>query len=231
MLKYMLESLSNRVLDVVCSNLLSKKVPLKDTNNSKVENSSEVLSTWVEEHGDYLYRYALRYYREQSVAEDVVQETFLAATASIKQFEGRSSPRTWLISILRHKLHDRLRKKQKDESIVFENELLDYTDNLFDAHEHWTKEAGPLTWKDQPDNIFEQKEFLSVLEGCLAKVPESQRQIFILREIDGFEREEISEKLGLTATNIGVILHRVRLALQSCLQRNWYSKIFVERTA
>lgn len=175
----------------------------------------------VDEHYDYLYRYAFRYFRSPERAEDLVQETFLAATGALKRFEGGSSPRTWLLSILRHKIMDVMREKNREDPL--DVDAIDNRDlNLFDESGHWRVDTGPSNWGRSPDSLLKEKEFLNVLHACLGKIPQVIRQVFLLREMEGFDRAEISEKLNLTSSNVGVLLHRVRLSLQRCLQFNWF---------
>lgn len=180
------------------------------------------LDVLVDDHFDYLYRYAFRYFRSDDKAEELVQETFLAATQAISRFEGSCSPRTWLTSILRHKIMDRVRVKNREELIDFEAMERDPLSKLFDEGEHWRIETGPLLWGGSPDDALNQKRFFGVLNQCLHKLPSKLREVFLLREMDGCEREEICAKLELTSSNVGVILHRARISLQQCLQTNWF---------
>lgn len=176
---------------------------------------------WMEEHGDYLFRYALRHFRDTETAEDLLQETFLAATRGQSQFRGQAAARTWLTSILRHKIIDRIRKKNSDRHVSFEDLGEEAIANLFNSDEHWVEEAGPREWGMNPEEACERSEFRGVMQACLEKLPEKFRHIFVMREVDGLSREEISADFGLTTTNIGVILHRARILLRGCLQRNW----------
>lgn len=189
--------------------------------NAKDNSHQHLLEAWVEEYGDYLFRYAFRYFRTEDSAQDLVQETFLAAAESIERFEGRSTPKTWLTGILRHKILDQIKSKVRQERF----EVTDYLSEEhlvgFDQAEHWTLERGPLPWGSAPDHVIKQKQFVSVLDSCLRKLPERIRQIFLLRELEGRNRTEISVEFELTESNIGVILHRARIALQGCLQENW----------
>ena len=172
----------------------------------------------VDEHYDYLFRYAFRYFRAADRAEELVQETYLAAVESIERFEGRSSPRTWLTGILRHKIMDRVRKANTARRFEAEGEHLA---KLFDAQEHWRDDTGPISW-GSPERALGQRQFLSAVESCLSKLTEQSRQIFMLRELEGLPREEICQQLSITANNVGVILHRARLSLQHCLHQSWF---------
>ena len=182
---------------------------------------ADVVKAWVEEHGDYLYRYCLRHFRDAASAEDLVQETFLAAVRSHESFAGKSAARTWLTSILRNKIIDRIRQQGRHRELSLDALEADKLSHFFDDAEHWRADAGPREWGLDPEQAFQSREFMGVLESCLSKLPEKLRSIFLLREIEDLSREQISEQLSLTATNIGVILHRARLQLRVCLQLNW----------
>lgn len=186
--------------------------------------STVSLNDLFEEHFDYLFRYAIRFCRSETRAEDAVQETFLAAAQAIDRFEGRSSPRTWLTGILRHKLMDSVRKHHREISTEPEVIEQDLNNRLFDEVEHWRAETGPLLWGSAPDKVLKEKQFLSTLSECLGHLPERVRKIFLLREMEGFSRDEICEQLTITSTNVGVILYRARLTLQQCLQSNWFHR-------
>lgn len=168
-----------------------------------------------------MLRYARKHFPDPLVAEEVVQEAFVAAVKAVSGFKGDSSPRTWLTSILRHKIIDRIRARTRDNSVSLDDCGERDLSRYFDEHDHWRPETGPVQWASDPDSVLEQKQFLSVLDGCLGKLPTRFRDIFLLRELEGLSREEISESLTLTSTNVGVILHRARLALRDCMQTNW----------
>ncbi len=201
---------------------MSLRLDLNIASPPKSRPPVEELNSWVEEHFDYLYKYAFRFVRSEERAEDLVQETFLSATEAFSRFEGRSSPRTWLTSILRHKILDGFRKKNREEPIDFEALEQEPLSKLFDNNEHWHRETGPRQWGSAPDAALKQKQFFEVLEACLSKLPEKMRHIFLLRELEGCDREEICKELAIKSSNVGVVLHRARLALQYCLQTNWF---------
>jgi RNA polymerase sigma-70 factor, ECF subfamily len=179
-------------------------------------------SKWVEEHGDALYRFAILRVKDPSIAEDLVQETFLAALRGIGGFKGGSSLRTWLVGILKHKIIDQFRRNKpeilaSDLAITEDESEADRLDRS-DARRH-----GHPVWHDDPDNLLQNKEFWSVLMACLDGLPEAHRRVFSLREIDGIKGDEICKILDITATNLWVMLHRARGKLQNCLENNWFS--------
>ena len=182
------------------------------------------LHEWVVEHGDYLYRYCIKHFYDSSLAEDLIQDTLLAAVTARERFQGGSSVRTWLTGILRHKMIDRMRSTASRPTVSADELGDDQLSRYFDQHDHWRPETGPIHWTLNPEQLFEKKAFTSVLQECLAKVPARLRNVFMLREFDGLSREEICNSLELTPTHVGVMLHRCRIALRDCLQLNWHGE-------
>jgi len=173
---------------------------------------------WLDEHGDALYAYALPRVRNPDVAEDLVQETLLAAIKAHKDFAGLSAERTWLIGILKHKLIDHLRKSTRQRPL---SELdVDVTEEFFDSRGQW-KAASP-DWQGRPDALLERAEFRDVLQGCLSKLPSRIAQLFWLREAEDIDTEQICQEMGITPTNVWTMLHRARLGLRRCLGENWF---------
>lgn len=179
---------------------------------------------WLEEHGDVLYRFALARVRDPALAEDLVQETFLAALKARERFAGESSERSWLVGILKHKVMDAFRKKYKDQLFVAEGDVEETTGRAFDAHGHWDVRGGhaPARWGSDATKAFEQAEFKTVLDDCLGKLPPKTAAAFSLREMDDLETGEICKVLNITATNLWVVLHRARTQLRRCLEVNWF---------
>ena len=181
----------------------------------------------IEGHRPYLLRYALAQLRDGELAEEAVQEALLAALESVATFGGRSSLRTWLTSILRFKVIDLQRRAVSERAQV---ELTDFAaspddegwlDDLFDATGHWRQ--APQAWSD-PEAALEQRRFWEAFERCLDRLPAAGGRVFFKREILGDETEAICKDEGITASNCWVILHRSRLALRSCLEKNWFGK-------
>jgi RNA polymerase sigma-70 factor (ECF subfamily) len=179
-------------------------------------------STWVDEHSDALFRFALLRVKDANVAEDLVQETFLSALKGIDRFKGGSSLRTWLVGILKHKIIDHFRKGRPEvlssDLSTMENET---EEERFDR-EH-QRENKPSEWGGTPAKLLENKEFWSAFVQCLDGLPENHRRAFSLREIDGVKGDEICKILGITSTNLWVILHRARGKLRNCLEINWFN--------
>lgn len=173
---------------------------------------------WLNEHGDYLYRFALARLRDTHQAEDVVQETFIAAIKSTS-FAKQSSPRTWLTGILKHKIIDLMRKGAREiaASDMMSNEDANM-DEFFDAKGKWTE--YPMEW-DMPDNALEQKQFLGVLQTCMDKLPKKLATLFMMRDVQETDNNEICKELNISTTNAWVMLYRARMGIRKCLEINW----------
>ena len=178
---------------------------------------------WLDKHGDILFRYAISRVRDAIAAEDLVQETFLAGIKSRDSFSGRSSERTWLIGILKHKIIDYIRKDSRQT-------LTDDIDNReHDAEQYFDRKGswkvGQSEWLTNPQKAFERTEFWEVLDGCVGKLKETQRDVFIKRELESMEAAEICEELNISTSNLWVLLFRARTQLKACLEVHWMGKV------
>jgi|ERR1700722_4041381 len=182
---------------------------------------------WVEEHGDYLFKFALLRLRDPARAEDAVQETFLAALKGGKSFAGRSAEKSWLAGILKNKIYDHFRKAGRETS---------FTDMEFYASEEegnfvasgafkdaWDQERGPQEWSG-PGAALDSEVFWKTYNDCANKLPRNVAAVFNLREMDGVESREICAMLNISESNLWVMLHRARMALRRCLEINWFGK-------
>ncbi|MHC4272945.1 MAG: sigma-70 family RNA polymerase sigma factor [Planctomycetota bacterium] len=174
---------------------------------------------WVDQHGEYLFRYAMHRMAGTAAAEDVVQETFLAALQSRANFDGRSSFRTWLTSILRHKIADRLREARPEvgEDVA---RLEQWAESLFNDKGKWG--GGPRRWSRWPTSDAERSELSRVLERCLGKIPAQIAEMFVLHEQHRVPGPRLAASLGISTGNLWVRLYRARLALRECLEKNWF---------
>lgn len=175
---------------------------------------------WVNQYGDELYRYALKRVRFPERAEELVQETYLAAWKAKESFSRNSTEKTWLIGIMKHKIVDYYRKKNIENPISNRFDSLEELDAFFDEKGMWKK--APSDWSQDPYKILENKEFWKVFSNCLGKLPDNHYQVYTLKEVDELDSKEICKKLELTSTNLWVILHRTRLKLKECLEKNWF---------
>jgi RNA polymerase sigma-70 factor (ECF subfamily) len=179
----------------------------------------------IAQHRDYLYRYALMHLRDASRADDVVQETLLAAVESKDRFSGRSSLRTWLTGILKHKIIDVFRRQAREAPLDVEHdgdpdeEFADLYFNKADVN-HW--HTFPQNWGN-PERSLEDKRFWEVLDACSKQMPAQIARVFYMREFMGLETDEICKELSITATNCWVMLYRARMNLRQCLETRWFA--------
>lgn len=175
----------------------------------------------LETHRPQLLRFALLQLRDESAAEDAVQETLVAAIQGAASFAGQSSVRTWLIGILKHKIIDHLRRISRERPLALpdtETDLTDF-DALFAADGHWAEAPG--AWGN-PDQSLEQNRFFEALERCLTGLPKATARAFMLREVMGVETDEICKELQISASNCWVMLYRARMSLRLCLEQTWF---------
>ena len=179
---------------------------------------------WVDEHGDCLFRYALVRVRRREVAEDLVQDTLLAAIRSREKFAGQSSERSWLTGILKHKISDHFRKLGRETSFTDLDSLADEFSEKFVPEGYWVHVKGPKEWKPESDEVLHRAEFWQTMRHCLDKLPERIANVFMLREMDEVESKEICSMLSISESNLWVMLHRARMALRECLEINWFNR-------
>jgi RNA polymerase sigma-70 factor (ECF subfamily) len=183
---------------------------------TKIENPIHDPETWMDQYGDVLYRFALFRVQDSTVAEDLVQETFLAALGAYKNFKGHSTLRTWLIAILKNKSVDHIRKKVKERRSDEMERLGNGVGANFNGQAEWPLRHAK--WLDTPLKLYARKELMDTLSNCLSKLPDRLAQAFIMREIDELSTKEICESLNITSANCWVILHRARRRLRACLE-------------
>lgn len=192
--------------------------------NKKVSNAAR----WVDAYGDYLYAFAFSRVRDEFLAEDLVQDTLLAAIESKNAFQSKSSEKTWLCGILKHKIVDYYRRSSREVELTDEEADMSSYDYLFRDEGvwkgHWAAAARPAVWQENPEQALEHSEFRGILTHCLGELPERVANCFTLREMDGFEAAEICAILGISPGNFWVMMHRARLHLRRCIDFNWFRK-------
>ena len=181
---------------------------------------------WLDSHGDYLYRYALVRVRDTSVAEDLLQETLLAGVGGHQAHAGRSSERTWLVGIMKHKVIDHFRRVARNAPFQLSAEReaeIDCFEESGPWRGHWREDRAPSNWMVDTSQCFESAEFWATFDRCLSQLPQQMSIAFTLREIDGLPSTEICEILNITPNNLWVLLHRSRTKLRQLLEANWFS--------
>lgn len=173
-----------------------------------------------------MLRFAVLQLRDQAAAEDAVQEALAGALAKGATFGGRSRYKTWVFSILRHKIADTLRERARHPTQQLtpderDDHPLEYAlESQFTERGHWRREARPRDWGD-PEEVLASEQFWQLFEACLDHLPEQTARVFMMREFVGLETAEICRELELKRNNCWVILHRARGRLRLCLEENW----------
>lgn len=182
---------------------------------------------WVDEYGDYLFKFALIRLRDPQKAEDAVQETFLAALKGGQHFAGRSAEKSWLTGILKNKIYDHFRKAGRETPFTDLEFYHDEESDRFVADGlgkgGWIHELGPQEWSNAGESL-DKELFWQTYRDCAGKLPKNVAAVFNLRELDGIASPEICEMLHISESNLWVMLHRARMALRRCLETNWFAK-------
>ena len=176
------------------------------------------LKSWVDEFTDALYKWA--YYKTSSVetAEDLVQETFLVAAEKLSSFKGESTPKTWLFSILNHKIIDYYRKKV-NKPINVENDIVA---NSFDKEGSWQQSQRPHSWHEEENHLLDDNEFQQILQKCMDALPEQWNTCVKLKYFTEKSGAEICQELDIAPTNFWQIVHRAKLQLRNCVDNKWF---------
>ena len=192
---------------------------------SKVEYLSDP-DRWVDDHGDFLFSYAMFHLRDPVKAKDAVQDTLLAALKNPGAFTGKSAERGWLLGILKHKVHDAFRQASREPSFTdlgfFEIEEQQHFVSKGLHRDSWHHNSGPSDWPNGTDESLEREEFWQTFRRCASKLPRNVAQVILMRELDSMETRAICADLNISENNLWVVLHRARMALRRCLETNWF---------
>jgi RNA polymerase sigma-70 factor, ECF subfamily len=176
----------------------------------------------VAELGPSMLRVARMYVSTRAVAEEVVQETWLAVLTGIDRFEGRSSLKTWIFRILANRA--KTRGEREGRTVPFssvagvdrDGDERAVEPERFLADGHWA--SPPSGWGDLPENRLEGRETLAVVQAAIEKLPEMQRAVITMRDVEGFSSDEVRNVLELSESNQRVLLHRARAKVRRALE-------------
>ncbi len=188
---------------------------------AKPEGKAALSSEWVDAHADYLFNFAIGQLRDANVAEDLVQETFLAAVKARDTFSGQSSERTWLVGILRHKLYDHLRKTCRERAVRHDPTPANDAE-AWEESALWLHDVAAES--QSPSRRIELDEFRANLEGALGKLPHRIAQVFQLYEIEERPNREVCAQMNISQSNLWVMLHRARKQLREQLAGWWFGE-------
>jgi len=176
------------------------------------------ISAWVERYMPELYGWARYKLSDEELAKDIVQDTFVTAAEKIQDFRGESTPKTWLFSILKYKIIEVYRKKAKTPLSADTKTLADF----FDDHNSWLENQKPEPWSNAEPELLDDADFQAVLQKCLEALPEKWNASIKLKYLMSKKGEEICQELDITPTNFWQIMHRAKLNLRECIERNWF---------
>lgn len=176
-------------------------------------------AAWVREHHGRLVVVA-RVIVGEAQAEEVVQESWIAAFRALPQFEGRSRLSTWLTRIVINAARGRLRIQKRLPTVSLDE---DAGDNLplserLDAGGHWDHPLANWT-ADSPEEMLSREQLADCLKYYLGELPPAQQSALLLRDQSGLEFAEIADALGTTEGNVRVLVHRARLKLLAVMNR------------
>jgi RNA polymerase sigma-70 factor (ECF subfamily) len=191
-----------------------------ESNSQKILNPAK----WVDLYADYLYKFAYYRVNDDQLAEDLVQDAFLSALKARDTYKGDAAEKTWLIAILKNKIIDHYKKAStKNESPLklrtYDAPSLDYFFNK-EKNGHWQSETKPKDW-GEVDNSYDSKEFYKILESCLKDLPEKWKGIFTMSLLDDSDAKMVCKEFNLSSSNFWVIMHRAKLQVRACLEKNW----------
>lgn len=173
---------------------------------------------WIDLYSDYLFNYTISRVSDREIAQDLVQDTFLAGLKSMKNFKGEASERTWLISILKRKIIDYYRKINSNKGKA--EVRINYNDS--ESEGNWLEERVADPFDKTAEDTLQNSELGDAIHNCLEKLPKKQADVFKMKTILGYETEVICNELNITASNLWVIIHRARTGMADCLKQNWF---------
>ncbi|MFY8127446.1 MAG: sigma-70 family RNA polymerase sigma factor [Chitinophagaceae bacterium] len=178
-------------------------------------------NNWIDNYGDALFAFALkRLNNNEAQAEDIVQEVFFSAWKNRESYNGTASEKTWLYTICKNKIIDYYRKEGKKAIVALESTNED--ESFFIDDGHFNSNYKPTNdWAFTGSSKLMEKEFFAVLSSCKKKLKEIQEQVFSMKYLEDIEPSEICVLLGITNQNYWVLMHRAKIQLRTCLEKNW----------
>lgn len=187
-------------------------------------SSKAPVERWLRDHGDVLWRFVVGRVPSREIAEDIVQETFLAAIQARAAFAGSSSERTWLIGIASHKIADHFRAQRRRtgdaDAALTDNSGPETADmaGMYTAKGKWAKQPG--AWGLDAGNTPENAEILAALHRCIQALPPSQAQAVWLRDLLDIPGLQVCKAMDISPTNLWSRMHRARAALRQCVENS-----------
>lgn len=192
-----------------------------------IATKNDILEDWVHLFSDDLFRWAMYKTSDRETAEDLVQETFLAACNGFDNFHGKSKPKTWLFSIINHKITDFYRRQFRCP-VINQSHLddisthYDVLENFFDSAGSWKVKARPSEWQEIEEHLLDNSEFTGILNSCIKNLSKTSLLVMNLKYLKEKDGKEICQELRISPTNYWQIIHRAKIKLRHCLEQNWF---------
>ena len=180
-----------------------------------MDKKNEDIRSWIDLYSEPLLRQAMYLLSDDTEAQDMVQDVFVAAFESYEKFKGESEVKTWLTRILKNKVADFYRKKYRNTGQIS-------LDHFFDESGSWKQDDVLKTWNTTEENLLDNKDFKKTLEDCLDKLPPKWLIPVKLYYLEEKKSEKVCQETGISTTNLWKILQRSRMQLRECLEFNWF---------
>lgn len=199
----------------------TRKEPDHESENPSLLTDPEFLTSLRRQ----MLKFATLQLSDSNLAEDAVQEALIGALRNAGSFGRRAALKTWVFTILKNKIADVLRQKQRlneVSSLMHEDDEEDFS-GLFNANGFWHVDERPVAWGN-PEAYVREAQFWLVFETCLDNLPGNQARVFMMREFIELDSNEICSTVGITVSNLNVLLHRARIRLRECLENHWFAE-------
>lgn len=204
---------------------MDEKTFLQSDGELKSENISLLTDTqFLEDLRQQMIKFATLQLSDAHLAEDAVQEALVGALKNASSFDRRAALKTWVFAILKNKIADVFRQKQRlidAGSLLHKDEEDEDFSALFDNKGSWQVDERPAAWAN-PEESLHEDQFWRVFETCLENLPGDQARTFMMREFIELDSQEICTTVGITVSNLNVMLHRARIRLRECLENRWF---------
>ncbi|MCC5928716.1 MAG: sigma-70 family RNA polymerase sigma factor [Cyclobacteriaceae bacterium] len=194
--------------------------------SKSINNVHDTITIWIRNYSDDMFKWALHKISERETAEDIIQETFIAAFKNYDSFKNESSPKTWLFRILNNKIADHYRKSAKEFfqlNSAIDAEVFKATDSFFDGNGYWKPNGLELAWEDEK-SMLDNEDFVEVMDKCIDDLPINWRIAVLSKYIVEKDAAEICQELQISSSNYWQILHRSKVLLKKCIEAFWFNK-------
>jgi RNA polymerase sigma-70 factor (ECF subfamily) len=196
------------------------------TGNDQPSSTSQQFydHQFIEDLRRQMLKFAIQQMGNEGLAEDAVQEALIGAFKNADSFKGKAAFKTWVFSILKNKIADSIRQRRhlvEPGRLVPGDEENENFEEFFDERGFWQPEERPMSWGN-PEESVRNLHFWQVFEACLDHLPGQQGKVFMMREFIEMDSQEICDALGITLSNLNVMLYRARVRLRECIENKWF---------